>query len=268
MPKGLNPQPVGVRKRGRRDSSSRRGFPCGTPGDAPLGMPPRSSRVARVRPGLGSNSWQSAKKISAVANLPTRPDSIGATGPRATKQPGKFEGNSSLTATKTSQWPSPGIGGGSFSGSEISRELHPPRALERLDLNRCPWCSEARDPAAPTTSPSHGATTSSASVLALSLRRAGGPVGARASAATPSCTRPVRRSGSSLHDLPTARGARPCYIIPSASRAASDIMLGSHGGSQTNSSFVDRTPGTPRTLDSTSDGNVPAAGQAGVVSVI
>ena len=45
------------------------------------------------------------------------------------------------------------------------------------------------------------------------------------------------------------------YAIPNCSLAASDILLGSHGGSQTRSIFTPVTPGTERTLFSTSAGS-------------
>ena len=58
------------------------------------------------------------------------------------------------------------------------------------------------------------------------------------------------------------------YIIPSWRRAASDILLGSHGGSHTRSSFTSVTPDTALTLFSISAGNDCTAGQCGDVSVI
>jgi hypothetical protein len=58
------------------------------------------------------------------------------------------------------------------------------------------------------------------------------------------------------------------YIIPICSRAASDILLGSQGGSQTKSIVTAVTPGISFTLASISAGIDWAAGQWGEVSVI
>src|SRR3989337_2929014 len=58
------------------------------------------------------------------------------------------------------------------------------------------------------------------------------------------------------------------HIMLSSSRAASDIRLGSHGGSQVISTLAPATPGMTRTLFSTSTGSDPATGQWGEVRVI
>src|SRR5262249_50454336 len=55
---------------------------------------------------------------------------------------------------------------------------------------------------------------------------------------------------------------------PSWSRAASDIRLWSHGGSNVTSTRTSVTPGTARALRSTSSGNDCAAGQPAAVSVM
>lgn len=60
----------------------------------------------------------------------------------------------------------------------------------------------------------------------------------------------------------------PAQSMPSSRRAASDIMLGFHCGSQTISTFAVWTPSTCATRSSTSPGSVPATGQAGEVSVM
>src|SRR5437867_1576975 len=69
-----------------------------------------------------------------------------------------------------------------------------------------------------------------------------------------------------------AEPARPTgfetYIMLSWSFAASDIMAGVQGGSQTTSTFAWVTPGTEETLAWTSGGRDPATGQAGDVRVI
>jgi hypothetical protein len=61
-------------------------------------------------------------------------------------------------------------------------------------------------------------------------------------------------------NLTVQTGSASCYCsrsyaIPNCSLAASDILLGSHGGSQTKSIFTSVTPGTARTLFSTSAGS-------------
>src|SRR5439155_27006792 len=66
----------------------------------------------------------------------------------------------------------------------------------------------------------------------------------------------------------TPRHIEDAYIIPSWSRAASDILLGSQGGSHTRSSFTSVTPETALTLFSISAGKDCTAGQCGDVSVI
>jgi hypothetical protein len=58
------------------------------------------------------------------------------------------------------------------------------------------------------------------------------------------------------------------YIIPICNRAASDILLGSQGGSQTRSIVTAVTPGISFTFASTSAGMDWAAGQWGEVNVI
>src|SRR5207249_11026433 len=75
-----------------------------------------------------------------------------------------------------------------------------------------------------------------------------------------------RRSLGEPRDF--AKGGRVDQSRPSFSFAASDILHESHGGSNTISTFASVTPGTDRTLRSTSPGNSCAAKQAGDVSVI
>src|SRR5678815_3022513 len=58
------------------------------------------------------------------------------------------------------------------------------------------------------------------------------------------------------------------YIMPSCRRAASDILLGSQGGSHTRSTLTSVTPDIALIFSSTSAGKACAAGQLGDVSVI
>src|SRR5439155_17340927 len=57
------------------------------------------------------------------------------------------------------------------------------------------------------------------------------------------------------------------YIMPSSSRADSDIMLGFQGGSKTTSTMASRTPGTPSILPCASAARTPPMPQPGAVSV-
>src|SRR5581483_3053214 len=78
----------------------------------------------------------------------------------------------------------------------------------------------------------------------------------------------ARRAAELFEQTWAHRGNRPAHIMPSCRRAASDILLGSQGGSQTRSILTPATPSTALILVSISAGSDCTAGQWGEVSVI
>src|SRR5213075_1137117 len=85
---------------------------------------------------------------------------------------------------------------------------------------------------------------------------------------TPFVSHDVGRDAANKVDAESADSALRSQNIPRVSFAASDMRSLVQGGSHTTSTFTSFSPGTSRTLRSTSSGICWADGQPGAVSVI